>query len=176
MPQIGSATIGQVANSSEIVKHLFLAELVRLDSVLNGIIDKNDRINGIDVSAGFLYQGEFYQRSNAARPPTYGERLTLNPELWPAMDKYLKASSRLIMEVHLVNQAVYRLVRGCMSYQDVRDALPECLVAQDQTGKYKELPRTREAAWTLAGDPMAIKQYEKILPSIEYYAASHLIF
>ena len=38
MPQIGSATIGQVANSSEIVKHLFLAELVRLDGVLNGII------------------------------------------------------------------------------------------------------------------------------------------
>lgn len=176
MPQIGSATIGQVANSSDIVKHLFLAELVRLDGVLNGIIDKNDRINGVDVSAGFLHQGEFYQRSNASRPPTYGERLTLNPELWPAMDKYLKASSRLIMEVHLVNQTVYRLVRGCMSYQDVRDALPECLVAQDQTGQYKGLPRTREAAWTLAGDAMAIKQYEKILPSIEYYAASHLIF
>ena len=91
MPQIGSATIGQVANSSEIVKHLFLAELVRLDGVLNGIIDKNDRINGVDVSAGFLHQGEFYQRSNATRPPTYGERLTLNPELWPTMDKYLKA-------------------------------------------------------------------------------------
>lgn len=57
MPQIGSATIGQIANSSEIVKHLFLAELVRLDGVLNGIIDKNDRINGVDVSAGFLHQG-----------------------------------------------------------------------------------------------------------------------
>lgn len=176
MPQIGSQTIGQIANSSEIVKHLFLAELVRLDGVLNSIIDKNDRIHGIDVSAGFMHQGEFYQRSNATRQPTAGEELMLNPDLWSVMDKYLKAGSRLIMEVHLINQAVYRLVRGCMSVQDVRDALPECLVAQDQTGKYKGLPRTREAAWTLVGDAMAMSQYEKVLPSIEYYAATHLIF
>ena len=176
MPQIGTNTISQIANSSEIVKHLFLAELVRLDGVLNGIIDKNDRIHGIDVSAGFMHQGELYQRSNASRQPTAGERLMLNPDLWPAMDKYLKVSSRLIMEVHLVNQTVYRLVRGCMTYQDVRDALPECLVVQDQTGKYKELPRTRDAAWTLKGDAMALNQYEKVLPSIEYYAAAHLIF
>lgn len=176
MAQVGTTTISQIANSSEIVKHLFLAELIRLDGVLNGIIDKNDRIHGIDVSAGFMHQGEFYQRSNATRPPTYGERLALNPDLWSKMDGYLKASSRLIMEVHLVNQAVYRLVRGCMTFQDVRDALPECLVVQDQTGKYKELPRTREAAWTLHGDAMALNQYEKVLPSIEYYAAAHLIF
>lgn len=176
MAQVGTTTIGQIANSSEIVKHLFLAELVRLDGVLNGIIDKNDRIHGIDISAGFMHQGEFYQRSNTTRPPTYGERLALNPDLWSNMDGYLKASSRLIMEVHLVNQEVYRLVRGCMTFQDVRDALPECLVVQDQTGKYKELPRTREAAWTLQGDAMALNQYKKILPSIEYYAAAHLIF
>lgn len=176
MPQIGSQTIGQVANSSEIVKHLFLAELVRLDGVLNGIIDKNDRINGVDASAGFLYQGEFYQRSNSTREPTIGERLVLNPALWSLMDNYLKACSRLTMDVHLINQTVYRLVRGCMSYQDVRDALPECLVAQDQTGKYKGLARTREAAWTIAGDERAIYQYEKVLPSIEYYAATHIIF
>lgn len=176
MPQIGSQTIGQVANSSEIVKHLFLAELVRLDGVLNGIIDKNDRIHGVDASAGFLHQGEFYQRSNSTRAPTIGERLVLNPDLWSLMDKYLKACSRLTMEVHLINQTVYRLVRGCMSYQDVRDALPECLVAQDQTGNYKGLSRTREAAWTIAGDERATAQYEKVLPSIEYYAATHIIF
>lgn len=176
MPQIGTTTIGQVANSSEIVKHLFLAELARLDGLINGLIDKNDRIHGIDVSAGFMHQGEYYQRTNATRQPTAGEKLMLNPDLWPAMDKYLKACSRLIMEVHLINQAVYRLVRGCMTTQDVRDALPECLVAQDQTGNYKKLPRTRDAAWTLAGDAMALNQYGKILPSIEYYAASHLIF
>lgn len=176
MAQIGTKTIGQVANSSEIVKHLFFAELARLDGVINNLIDKNDRINGIDVSAGFMHQGEYYQRTNSTRQPTAGERLMLNPDLWPAMDKYLKACSRLIMEVHLINQTVYRLVRGCMTTQDVRDALPECLVVQDQTGNYKELPRTRDAAWTLAGDAMALNQYEKILPSIEYYAASHLIF
>lgn len=176
MPQIGITTIGQVSNSSEIVKHLFLAELARLDGVLNSLIEKNDRIHGIDMSAGFMHQGEYYQRTNATRQPTAGEKLMLNPELWPAMEKYLKACSRLIMEVHLINQAVYRLVRGCMTLQDVRDALPECLIVQDQSGNYKELPRTRNAAWTLAGDAMALNQYGKILPSIEYYAASHLIF
>lgn len=176
MAQIGTKTIGNIANSSDTVKHLLLAELVRLDGVLNKIIDQNDVINGIDVSAGFLHQGEYYQRSNATRTPTYGERVPLNPDLWDKMDSYLKASSRLIGEVHLINQTVFRLVRGCQTYQDVRDALPECLVIQDQSGKYKGLKRTREAAWTLKGDEMALRQYEKVLPSIEYYAAAHLIF
>lgn len=176
MAQMGTKTISDIANSSDIVKHLFLAELKRLDNLLNEIIDKNDRIHGIDISAGFMHQGEYYQRSNASRPPSYGGRLSLNPDLWAEMDKYLSASSRLLMEVHLVNQMVYRLVRGCMTYQDVRDALPECLVVQDQTGRYKGLERTRPAAWTIVGDPMAVNQYRKILPSIEYYAAAHLIF
>lgn len=176
MPQIGTKTINDISNSSDIVKHLFLAELTRLDDVLNKLIDQNDHIHGIPVSAGFLYQGEYYLRSNASTAPTFGERLLLNPELWGKMNKYLEASSRLIMEVHLVNQAVFRLVRGCMSYQDVRDALPECLVVQDQTGRYKGLERTREPAWTIAGDDRALAQYNKILPSIEYYAAAHLIF
>lgn len=176
MAQVGTKTISDIANSSEIVKHLFMAELKRLDMVLNGIIDKNDRIHGIPVSAGFMYQGEFFQRSNASRPPTYGERLALNPDLWGEMDKYHRVSSRLIAEVHLVNQTVYRLVRGCMSYQDVRDALPECLVVQDQSGNYKGLTRTRPAAWTIEPNSMAWNQYEKVLPSIEYYAAAHLLF
>lgn len=176
MAQVGTKTISDIANSSDIVKHLFMAELKRLDQVLNSIVDKNDRINGIDVSAGFMYQGEYFQRSNASRPPTYGERLMLNPDLWAEMDKYHKASSRLISEVHLVNQTVYRLVRGCMTYQDVRDALPECLVAQDQTGNYKGLKRTRPAAWTIEPGSMGWTQYEKVLPSIEYYAAAHLLF
>lgn len=176
MAQIGTRTINDISNSSEIVKHLFFAELTRLDDVLNKLIDQNDRIHGIDISAGFMYQGEYYLRSNASRAPTYGERLMLNPELWEKMNNYLKAASRLVMEVHLVNQTVFRLVRGCMTYQDVRDALPECLVVQDQSGRYKGLGRTREAAWTLDGDKRALEQYEKILPSIEYYAAAHLIF
>lgn len=176
MAQVGTKTISDIANSSEIVKHLFMAELKRLDMVLNGIIDKNDHIHGVPVSAGFMYQGEFFQRSNASRPPTYGERLALNPDLWGEMDKYHRATSRLIAEVHLVNQTVYRLVRGCMTYQDVRDALPECLVVQDQSGNYKGLPRTRPAAWTIEPNSMAWNQYEKVLPSIEYYAAAHLLF
>lgn len=176
MSRITKGIIDGIANSSEIVKHLFEADLNRLEEVLNKLVDDNDKLIGEYNTAGFMHQGEFYERTNATRSPGFGERHTLHPDLWARMSQYSREVSRLIMEVHIVNQTVYRLVRGCTTYQDVRDALPECLVKQDRSGKYSPLPRSREAAWTLVGDKLATSQYEKVLPAIEYYASTHLIF
>lgn len=78
------------------------------------------------------------------------------------MREYLEQAGKLLLEVHMVNQMVFRLVQGCKTYQDVRDALPECLIAMDKQGHLKSLQRTRKAAFTLDNDAMALRQYEKI--------------
>ena len=71
---------------------------------------------------------------------------------------------------------VFRLVQGCTTRQDIRDVLPECLVAQDKDMGLQTFERTRPPAYTLDNDKRAMKQYEKILPIIEYYSGTHLLF
>lgn len=174
--QLGEKQIREMTNSSELVQELFLAELRRLDKVLDSIITRNGETFAVYNSTGFLYLGEFYSSSRSSQQPPSGHRLVLANHLLDDMREYLEQAGKLLLEVHMVNQMVFRLVQGCKTYQDVRDALPECLIAMDKQGHLKSLQRTRKAAFTLDNDAMALRQYEKILPIIEYYAGTHLIF
>lgn len=176
MAQITEKNIHENTNSSAIVKHLFLAELKRLDNTLADLVRDNENLQHVFDTVGFQYQGEFYKLSNADRIPPHGERLALHGSLVERMQRYLDRSGRLLWECTQVNQMVFRLVQGCTTRQDVRDALPECLVAQDKEMGLLEFERTRPAAYTLDNDKRAMKQYEKILPIIEYYSGTHLLF
>lgn len=174
MAQVSEKTILQVTNSSHIVKYLFLAELKRLDDVLLKLIEDNEQLQGVYGTAGFSYLGEFYISKKANRIPGYGEQVQLHPQLYDRMQKYNEQSARLLTECTMVNQMVFRLVTGCTTRQEVRDALPECLVAQD--AEFTKLERTRPPAYTLDKDERALRQYHKVLPLIEYYAGSHLLY
>ena len=176
MAQLGVKTIYELTNSSSIVKELFLVELSRLDDYLLKIIKQNEECSGWYNTAGFMYLGEFYQGKNATRAPTHGERVVLHESLYDMMTNYLNQSARLLRECHMVNQMVFRLVQGCSTKQDIRDVLPECLVAQDKDSDFMSLERTRPAAFTIQNDDRALRQYKMVLPLMEYYAGSKLLF
>lgn len=175
MTQVDENTISQLTNSSEIVKHLFLAELRRIDAMLEKLVKRNDQLQGLGETVGFMYQGRFYKIAAGKRPPMYGERAIMHDELIPGMMKYLQASARLVTECTLVNQMVFRLTQGCTSRQDIRDALPECIVVQDKLLDLNQYTRTRPAAFTLEGDERAMRQYKKVEPLFMYYAGTHLL-
>lgn len=175
MGQVSEKTISDLTNSSDVVKHLFIEELRRIDGKLADMVKRNNHLNNTDGHVGFLYQGEYYLMPGASRPPIHGERGVLHPELYEDMVKYLKACARLLGDCTLVNQTIFRLVRGCKSKQDVRDALPEAVVVQDKVLGLNEYQRTRPVAYTLEGDERAIRQYKKVEPIILYYAGSHLL-
>lgn len=175
MGQISEKTISDLTNSSDVVKHLFIAELRRIDNKLLDMVKRNNRLNNTDGHVGFLYQGEYYLMPGAKRPPMHGERGVLHPELWNDMSVYLKACARLLGDCTMVNQMIFRLVQGCKSRQDVRDALPEAVVVQDKLLGLNEFPRTRPTAYTLEGDERAKRQYKKVEPIMLYYAGSHLL-
>lgn len=176
MAQISERTIYDNTNSSSIVKHLFLSELKRLDDQLVNINKQNEECHNLYGLAGFQYLGEFYRIKNASSAPTHGERVALHASLYPMMQGYLERSSRLLSECTKVNQMVFRLVVGCINRQDVRDALPECLVAQDKDMGLSSYERTRPAAYTLESDHRAMRQYEKVLPLMEYYAGTQMLY
>lgn len=175
MAQVSKKTIATITNSSEIVKSLFDAELTRIDGMLDRIIAKNEEATNIFNTAGFLYMGEFYRHSKANSIPTHGNRIPLDSSLIPMMLEYLGASALILEEASKINQMVFRLVQGCTTKEDVRDVLPECLIAQDKVHGFASMPRTRKSAFTIEGDARAQRQYAMVLPLIEYYAGSHLL-
>ena len=73
-----------------------------------------------------------------------------------------------------IRQILSKLVLPCQTLQDIRDALPECLVQMNH--QLKDLTRTKDAAWVIANDKVAMQQYNKALSRIEYYASLHMFF
>lgn len=163
-----------LTNSMKVVKLLFEGEIRRLDCLMEELVQSNDRLLTVQPSAGFMFLGKFYKRSTAKVAPMHGERHMLHPTLLEPMQEYLQATSKFMMDAHKINQMCYRLVKNLSTSQDIRDALPECLIGLSDEAM--QLPRTREAAFTIIGDERATRQYEAVLPLIEFYAATRLLF
>lgn len=69
--QLGEKQIREMTNSSELVQELFLAELRRLDKVLDSIITRNGETFAVYNSTGFLYLG------SSIRVPVHHNNLLL---------------------------------------------------------------------------------------------------
>lgn len=128
---------------------------------------------------GFLYQGLAYRHSSCDS----GARdfPGLHSSLTREVERYLQGKAVITNEIKLTVQALRPLLEGCGgSLQDVRDVLPECLVAGIQSlvnnNAFNNLPRTREPAFHL--DPLgrAMRQYKTVLPKIEAYTAARFLF
>lgn len=171
MARITEKNFTQHVNSCHTVKELFKRPLIKLDDMIGDITRENDRLIDGQASVGFLYMGDFYIVKNASMAPTYGNRKVLDPSLYPKMQRYLNKTVTLIRDAEMVNQMVFRLLRGCITKQECRDAMPDCLA----NFMAVQLPRTQEAAFTLQGDERAMRQYEKVLAIIEFYVGSQLL-
>jgi hypothetical protein len=73
-----------------------------------------------------------------------------------------------------VQQSLVNLFDPCESLQDMRDTLPECLVGC--VPRLQQISREKEPAFTIKDNPRAMRQYLKVLPLMESYAAARLIF
>lgn len=174
MQQLSDATLAGMTNSCNLVKHLFAAEIRRLDGMLIELGKSNDRAIDGQPSAGFMYKGDYFLRADYKNPPAHGERKVLVPDLWDQMGKYQEETSKLLMDIHKINQMTFRLVKGCNTAQDIRDALPECLV--NVSAEMRQLPRTNQEGWTILGDERAVRQFEKVKPLMEFYSATSLMY
>jgi hypothetical protein len=160
---------------SGLPEQLFKHEENRLNGVLISLNQENKKLTGSAMD-GFLYEGKFYLPKgdlNLFYDPSLG-RTSLHKQLTPAMDDYIKDEKSVQEDKKLIMQTVFRVCKPCKLTQDVRDALPEPLALM--FAFLKQLDRTREPAYTLEGDPRAMRQYKKILPKIQFYAASRLIY
>jgi len=162
-----------------IIDNLFEAEFRRLEKKLTAINIENKQLLLIKID-GFLYLDKFYRPNTGtlmvANKDMYKNALHKN--LWGEMDEHIEDIKNTNKDKLLVKQTLVFLLISCKTWQDIRDALPECLVniaCYDNLSKEYSL-RQHEAAYTIQDNPRALRQYEKVLPLMEMYSVTKLLY
>lgn len=156
---------------SEINSKLFTAEVRRLIGVIRELHKSNQQVLGKRLD-GFMYMGKFYSPPESAKGK--GERITLALDLWPQMQDYLDDQKVIDEDMALIRQTLFRQLDNCFNGQDIRDAIPECIV-DTLPEMYQKLERHRDPLFFL-NNLSDIKQYNKALPRMEFYSACRLLY
>lgn len=172
--QLTGSVLDNLTNSMPIVHMLFDGEKRRFAKMMEELTSSNDRLLNVGASTGFMFNGDFYKRNTKAVAPMHGERHALHADLHEPMMKYLQETAKLMLDINKINQMCFRLIKGCTSTQDIRDALPDCLISL--SNEVMAFSRTRPEAWTLEGDERAQRQYQLVRPLIEFYSATRLMY
>lgn len=158
-----------------LVAKLFEAEGRRLNGRIVDLNQKNKRLKDVRVD-GFLHGGVFYlprDVSTTVLGPGQA-KVTLHRDLEGEFLDFLADQQQVYDERRLVQQTLFSLLNPCRTDQEMRDALPECLVGL--VPHLAPLPRSNEPAHTLQDNPRALRQYEKTLPKMELYSAVRLLY
>jgi hypothetical protein len=155
-----------------IARSLFSAEERRLEKVKDQLVASNKECFPDRPHDGFTYKGVPYDPSNLTKGAR--TRVSLHLSLSDQMDEYLEDKEKVWTDRHYISQMLFTLLHPCDSAQDIRDALPNCIV--DTLDDIKQLRRVREAAYTIQDNKMNHRQYLKILPRMEFYATARLLY
>lgn len=162
-------------NSHQYIRHifdgLFSPQLRRFEKSIDNMHREHCAITREQVD-GFMFQGKFYRASTKLAGP--GPRVTLDTRLWDQMFEHLKAEAAVEVDKSLIKQVLFRLIEPCQSLQEIRDALPECLV-DDAPTELSALIRMNEPAHTLHRE-RDLRQYEQMLPRMQFYQAVRFIY
>lgn len=157
---------------NKLTSYLRAPEDRRIKTNVDRLVSLNQEITRSPYM-GFYYRGMAYRHSEA--PPGQMPYPEISPELYNEADAHILSVQGVSDDIQAIRQSILALVRTCLDLQDIRDALPECLV-QAVGSELTKLKRTRDPAWSLERDSRAYRQYLKILPKIEFFAASRLMY
>ncbi|MNO13141.1 hypothetical protein D3C76_27670 [compost metagenome] len=155
-----------------LVKKLFAAEERRLDKIVETLDQRNREIGG-HRPQGFLLQGKLYRPSNATLIAIVGIK-PLAYELSDDGNKFLKDRNQIDQDRQSIKQILYKLVEPCQNAQEIRDTLPECLVSL--VPELSKMERRFATGFFAPKDDRFVRQYEAILPKIEMYSVSCLLY
>jgi hypothetical protein len=154
---------------------LMEAEARRLNKMISDINKENKHLRGTQID-GFTYNGDYFQpkQESLMLGAVYDPKTPLHHGLYSRMDAYLKDRKQVTADMIQIDQVMYLLLKGLTTDQERRDALPECVVACVKD--FERLQRTRDEAYTLANSPLHRSQYERILPKMELYSMTRLLY
>jgi len=156
---------------TDIMRFLFEKEDKDLTKREMAIVTRHTQLGG--SPDGFRYLGSIYS-ALAGATRQRGRYDRLSPTLVPEMDGIHTDRKILEVDCSRIKQALVLVLVGVSSFQDMRDALPNCL--QDSIPECKGLARTRDEAYTLLDNRRAYSQYMQLREKIEFYVATRLIY
>lgn len=156
--------------TDQIIGELLKAEYRRLHTWIDKLIQKNQEY--YPQTYGFLFNGFRHKQSNVTgQLPRFPE---LHPDLWDEGYKFHKDHMTIKQETAFIRQGLVSILEDCKDNQDIRDALPDCIV--EMIEPLRALPRTREEAFTIKDKPRQLKQWQKIRSNIDVYVSARLMF
>ncbi|TJX44051.1 MAG: hypothetical protein E5W21_23180, partial [Mesorhizobium sp.] len=141
-------------NVMTLLKLLFEREEAQLAKRELGMVSRNTALGG--STDGFRHMGEIYSELTGASRQR-GKYGLLHPSLVGEMDAILAERKTVNYDKDRIRQAFTLVLRDCRTWQDMRDALPNCV--KDLIPECRHLARTREEAFTLADNPRSYTQY-----------------
>ncbi len=167
---MAAANLHQIIDA--IIEELFKPDTRRLANWIDQLCNRNQEISR-ETCNGFIYGGVFYRRSTVEG--MIPNKRSIHSSLGGDMDIYCRDQSLMLNDKAFIRQGLFMVLEPCQTDQDIRDALPECLIPCC-SGNLGYLPRQNEACFTIKDNPRAARQFAKIFPTMEIYAAARLIF
>lgn len=155
----------------DLLSLLFDKEQENIDKQERALIDQHIAQGG--SQDGFRYMGRIYSHLTG-RLRSMGQYDQLKPDLVPKISDLDTEREILKRDRERISQALALVLRGCVNWQDIRDALPNGL--HEFMEPCRNMERTRPEAWTLKDDPRAHRQYMKLRDKIDYYLATRLLY
>lgn len=157
-----------------IVTKLFEAEHRRIEKRVETLDRQNREMKGISDRWGFIHAGVVYVPKNSPYKRDSGSYPSLHFALCKEANDFLKDVDKVTTDQQMITQMANLLIKPCNGNAEVRNALPDSLVSLAPW--LNDLPRTKEEAYTIRHDERAMRQYQKLLDSIDFYVATRMIY
>ncbi len=165
-----------------VMSQLFKLEEGRHQEALGQLMEENDAVLG-QHTMGFNYLGVNYGKwGNARNLPA------LALSLIPKMDFLMQIQKTVKLEWQAMHHSLTKVLEPCVTFQDARDALPDCLVnliganaeGTSFSGILRDnlstLARTRPVAWPILNSPRDMRNFNKAEVKIQAYCAMKFIY
>lgn len=167
-----------------IFDHLLAAEMRRIESMLVQLNDKNSALKAPAGSKfyGFVHMGKTYipEEYSYLLPhiPRQQRHKLIPPialELAEEVGTFASEVAKLESDKTAIHQMLFKLLRPVTTMQELRDALPDCVATK--LPQLASLQRQNpDPTWSIKNDPRALREYDRVLPRIEFYSVSHLLY
>lgn len=155
---------------SKIVNELSQAEQRRAQKFIDQMhLDNQEAWR--DRFDAFSHEGIIYIPSTSAGS---AKRKYVHISLNDKMNKYLAERKAILDDFKFIQQGLHVLLPTDISIQGARDALPDFIARM--IPEFAKLDRTNEIAWTIKYNSRAMKLFNKILPKMEFYSVTGLLY
>ena len=155
---------------TEIIEKLFQAEKRRLQNGIDRLVEQHQEITN-DARTGFMYNGVYFRHS---KTKTIERLPMLAWDLNDAMSAHLKDEAAVMLDCQQIRQTLYKLMSVAQSEQQLRDVLPDCIVSL--VPQLDKVPRQDPVELLIEHDPRLMRQYTKMLPKMQFYTVSGILY